>query len=239
MCGEKWKTCSCPIADDGTPNPQRRLLQPMRTIRPQSPARHFSAAPGPSTRLEGQDQLAGPVSHPVAKPRLFDLLAREAREQEWYNDELKRLTASTSRLHLALPEASSTGQLVTEEGSAIVSSHGTGTPSAKPVLGEQRASQAVSDDPGSDNTGAISLDARDEDNDSHHSDVSEGPSPDMVDAINRLRDNDDCSHDQWRLIRGPYRCDECDRVLTSYIFECKQCLLQACSGCRENMLEGV
>jgi hypothetical protein len=54
--------------------------------------------------------------------------------------------------------------------------------------------------------------------------------------VTHLRDDHDCLHDRWRLIRGTHCCEECHFTLPSYIFECKQCLFQACNRCRRNRL---
>lgn len=51
-----------------------------------------------------------------------------------------------------------------------------------------------------------------------------------------LRDHHECSHDKWRWIKGLHRCEECHHRLLSYIFECRQCMLQACNRCRGNRL---
>lgn len=51
-----------------------------------------------------------------------------------------------------------------------------------------------------------------------------------------LRGNHECSHDKWRWVKGPHRCEECHHRLPSYIFECRQCVLQACNRCRRNRL---
>lgn len=58
-----------------------------------------------------------------------------------------------------------------------------------------------------------------------------------IDALMaHLLGNHECSHDKWRWIKGPHRCEECHYRLPSYIFECKQCMLQACNRCRRNRL---
>ncbi|KXT08387.1 hypothetical protein AC579_7305 [Pseudocercospora musae] len=58
----------------------------------------------------------------------------------------------------------------------------------------------------------------------------------IADAIEILRENHACSHDKWRWVRGPHQCEECQHVLRQYIFECRQCHLQACNRCRRNRL---
>lgn len=51
-----------------------------------------------------------------------------------------------------------------------------------------------------------------------------------------LRGNHECSHNKWRWVKGPHRCEECHHRLPSYIVECRQCMLQACNRCRRNRL---
>lgn len=58
-----------------------------------------------------------------------------------------------------------------------------------------------------------------------------------IDALMaHLRGNHECSHDRWRWVKGPHRCEECHHRLPSYIFEWRQCMLQACNRCRRNRL---
>ncbi|KAK7559004.1 hypothetical protein IWX48DRAFT_670636 [Phyllosticta citricarpa] len=52
----------------------------------------------------------------------------------------------------------------------------------------------------------------------------------------RLRQNQDCLHDQWSYIRGAHRGETCNYQMPNYIFECQQCLLRSCSRCRRNRL---
>lgn len=58
----------------------------------------------------------------------------------------------------------------------------------------------------------------------------------IADAMQLLRDNHERKRDRWRWIRGPRRCEECRYLLREYIFECRQCRLQACNRCRRNRL---
>ena len=58
----------------------------------------------------------------------------------------------------------------------------------------------------------------------------------IAEAVEHLRANHACVHEKWRWIKGKYTCEECHHVLKEYIFECKQCNLQACSRCRRNRL---
>ncbi|TVY29615.1 putative E3 ubiquitin-protein ligase [Lachnellula hyalina] len=51
-----------------------------------------------------------------------------------------------------------------------------------------------------------------------------------------LRTRHNCDHEQWRYARGQARCEECYHTLPSYIFECRQCNIQACNRCRRNRL---
>ncbi|GAB7366387.1 hypothetical protein MBLNU230_g8184t1 [Neophaeotheca triangularis] len=55
-------------------------------------------------------------------------------------------------------------------------------------------------------------------------------------AVEYLRANHQCSHDKWRWVRGGHQCEECSSWLKQYIFECRQCRLQACNRCRRNRL---
>jgi hypothetical protein len=48
-------------------------------------------------------------------------------------------------------------------------------------------------------------------------------SPALQSLVTHLRENHDCSHDRWRWLKGPHRCEQCHHRLPSYIFECKQC----------------
>jgi hypothetical protein len=45
-----------------------------------------------------------------------------------------------------------------------------------------------------------------------------------------------CEHESWQFVRGEHRCEECYHTLPSYIFECRQCNIQACNRCRKNRL---
>lgn len=58
----------------------------------------------------------------------------------------------------------------------------------------------------------------------------------IAEAVEHLRVNHECIHDKWQWIRGRHQCEECHHVLSEYIFECKQCQLQACNRCRRNRL---
>ncbi|PYH42936.1 BRcat and Rcat domain-containing protein [Aspergillus saccharolyticus JOP 1030-1] len=55
-------------------------------------------------------------------------------------------------------------------------------------------------------------------------------------TIQELRDNHECRHSKWKYLRGPHRCEECSHHLREYIFECRQCRIQACNRCRRNRL---
>lgn len=55
-------------------------------------------------------------------------------------------------------------------------------------------------------------------------------------TIQDLRENHECDHDRWKYVRGPHLCEECSHYLPEYIFECRQCRLQACNRCRRNRL---
>lgn len=59
---------------------------------------------------------------------------------------------------------------------------------------------------------------------------------DIQNLMMHLRENHECSHKRWLWVKGPHQCEECHHRLPSYIFECKQCLLQACNRCRRNRL---
>lgn len=58
----------------------------------------------------------------------------------------------------------------------------------------------------------------------------------IAEAIQHLGDNHACDHDRWLWVKGRHICEECRHVLKEYIFECKQCHLQACNRCRRNRL---
>lgn len=63
------------------------------------------------------------------------------------------------------------------------------------------------------------------------------PEPGRIAQIaQRLRDNHECLHRTWSKINGPHNCEECHFRLPQYIFECRQCQLQACWRCRKNRL---
>nr|POF17962.1 hypothetical protein CFP56_13373 [Quercus suber] len=54
--------------------------------------------------------------------------------------------------------------------------------------------------------------------------------------VEDLRVNHICAHEKWRWVGGPHECEECHHNLPSYIFEYRQCHLQACNRCRRNRL---
>lgn len=58
----------------------------------------------------------------------------------------------------------------------------------------------------------------------------------IAEAVEHLRVNHACLHAKWRWTRGKHQCEECRHVLKDYIFECRQCKLQACNRCRRNRL---
>ncbi|KAK1064491.1 hypothetical protein LTR12_007054 [Friedmanniomyces endolithicus] len=58
----------------------------------------------------------------------------------------------------------------------------------------------------------------------------------IAEAVEHLRQNHECEHDKWRWVRGSHQCEECYHTLPQYIFECRQCHLQACNRCRRNRL---
>ncbi|KAL2838628.1 IBR finger domain protein [Aspergillus pseudoustus] len=55
-------------------------------------------------------------------------------------------------------------------------------------------------------------------------------------TMQELRDNHECGHSRWKFLRGPHRCEECFHHLREFIFECRQCRIQACNRCRRNRL---
>lgn len=55
-------------------------------------------------------------------------------------------------------------------------------------------------------------------------------------AVQNLRLRHLCDHQSWKYVRGPYQCEECYHQLPSYIFECRQCNIQACNRCKLNRL---
>jgi hypothetical protein len=58
----------------------------------------------------------------------------------------------------------------------------------------------------------------------------------VQDVVDNLRANHECDHEKWKWVRGPHTCEECHFRLPQYIFECRQCELQACNRCRRNRL---
>ncbi|KAH6691802.1 hypothetical protein BKA61DRAFT_647902 [Leptodontidium sp. MPI-SDFR-AT-0119] len=58
----------------------------------------------------------------------------------------------------------------------------------------------------------------------------------VAEAAQMLRDRHNCSHESWEYLRGQHRCEECYHTLPSFIFECRQCHIQACKRCRHNRL---
>lgn len=55
-------------------------------------------------------------------------------------------------------------------------------------------------------------------------------------AVQNLRERHECEHQRWIYVCGPHICEECHHTLPQYIFECRQCRLQACNRCRRNRL---
>ncbi|KAL3479213.1 hypothetical protein BJX99DRAFT_268635 [Aspergillus californicus] len=55
-------------------------------------------------------------------------------------------------------------------------------------------------------------------------------------TIQGLREYHECAHSRWNFISGPHQCEECFYHLRNYIFECRQCRIQACNRCRRNRL---
>ncbi|PMD25267.1 hypothetical protein NA56DRAFT_668526 [Hyaloscypha hepaticicola] len=55
-------------------------------------------------------------------------------------------------------------------------------------------------------------------------------------VVQNLRDRHNSDHQSWQYIRGSHQCEECRHELPSYIFECRQCNIQACNRCRSNRL---
>jgi len=58
----------------------------------------------------------------------------------------------------------------------------------------------------------------------------------IAETVEHPRVHHECSHDRWRWVKSRHQCEECHHVLKEYIFECKQCHLQACNRCRRNRL---
>lgn len=58
----------------------------------------------------------------------------------------------------------------------------------------------------------------------------------IAEAVEHLRTHHACTHDKWRYRKGRHQCEQCRHVLKEYIFECRQCSLQACNRCRRNRL---
>lgn len=66
--------------------------------------------------------------------------------------------------------------------------------------------------------------------------VASSNNRDINAVMDRLREDHECVHDEWHRVNGPHRCEECHDRLDSYVFECKQCMLQACNRCHRNRL---
>lgn len=62
------------------------------------------------------------------------------------------------------------------------------------------------------------------------------PQAQFATAVQNLRDRHDCNHLLWLYVRGRHQCEECRQTLPTYIFECRQCNIQACNRCRRNRL---
>ncbi|KAH8928427.1 hypothetical protein BT69DRAFT_1212814 [Atractiella rhizophila] len=55
-------------------------------------------------------------------------------------------------------------------------------------------------------------------------------------AADRLRANEDCQHQQWRMIYGERRCQSCERHMPNYLLICSGCQFLACVRCQRNRL---
>ncbi|KUJ11856.1 uncharacterized protein LY89DRAFT_653328 [Mollisia scopiformis] len=55
-------------------------------------------------------------------------------------------------------------------------------------------------------------------------------------VVQDLRHRHNCDHESWRYVGGQHQCEQCLHTLPSYIFECRQCHMQACNRCRRNRL---
>jgi hypothetical protein len=58
----------------------------------------------------------------------------------------------------------------------------------------------------------------------------------LAETMQYLREYHVCTYQKWRYVSGPHACEECMHYLPDYIFECRQCALQACNRCRRNRL---
>ncbi|KAH8652866.1 hypothetical protein BGZ61DRAFT_575186 [Ilyonectria robusta] len=54
--------------------------------------------------------------------------------------------------------------------------------------------------------------------------------------MRNLVQNYECYHRNWTYRGGGHQCEECHDWLPNYIFECRQCRIQACNRCRHNRL---
>ncbi|KIP11509.1 hypothetical protein PHLGIDRAFT_477035 [Phlebiopsis gigantea 11061_1 CR5-6] len=52
----------------------------------------------------------------------------------------------------------------------------------------------------------------------------------------RLREDHDCQHSNWRYRSGGGRCENCDFVLPRYLLQCRGCQMLACVRCQRNRL---
>ncbi|KAK5995452.1 hypothetical protein PT974_03859 [Cladobotryum mycophilum] len=55
--------------------------------------------------------------------------------------------------------------------------------------------------------------------------------------VERLRNDDECEHDDFKYLRGEHECEICGDVLPWFIYECRECGLWACGECRYNRLD--
>lgn len=51
-----------------------------------------------------------------------------------------------------------------------------------------------------------------------------------------LVENEECDHERWASTRGGHHCDECGDFMPVFIFECRECRIQACRSCRYNRI---
>ncbi|PVH84534.1 hypothetical protein DL98DRAFT_485129 [Cadophora sp. DSE1049] len=58
----------------------------------------------------------------------------------------------------------------------------------------------------------------------------------FANVVQDLLDRHECDHESWRWVGGPHECEECRHDLPDYIFQCRQCHIQACNRCRRNRL---
>ncbi|KAK4898283.1 hypothetical protein LTR27_004290 [Elasticomyces elasticus] len=222
VCGQRWKSCACPQWDEPRllnraaqivdRNPGRRLFEPQHVLHPQPASRRASMAAADALRRPN-------VASPASSVWQSDFEDRSEWEHDWSGDE----TSSDEDGDPTIPPAVST----TPSGTGM--SRLRAGPSAT-VMREARESRQRRE------AGPSALTLRRARESREQREAGELREQAIAKAVEHLRENHECEHEKWQWIRGPHQCEECSFMLPQYIFECKQCHLQACSRCRRNRL---